>query len=103
MTAVHIAIDELVLHGVDGRDRDAIAEAVRLAIAAHLDASSIRARLPIVDGVDHLRAPDVTVPTAARGAQLGTGVGRAVAQAIGGDHTVESRRLESGQHQEHRR
>ena len=39
--AIHVTIDELVLHGVDRRDRDAIAEAIRQAIVEHVDAKAV--------------------------------------------------------------
>jgi hypothetical protein len=81
VTAVHISIDELVLHGVDRRDRDAIADAIRIAIAEHLDPSLVRARIASIGRADRLVAADVAVPSA-RAEAVGAGVGRAVAHAL---------------------
>jgi len=82
--AVHISIDELVLHGVTIRDRDAVADALRQAIASHLDASAVKARAATLSGLDRITAADVSVPVGAPPADIGVGAGRAVAQAIGG-------------------
>jgi hypothetical protein len=82
--AIHVTIDELVLHGVDRRDRDAIAEAIRQAI---------------VEGVSEAKTTDAartfTVRETAdvartftvrdsRPAKIGSGAGRAIAAVISG-------------------
>ena len=76
--AIHVTIDELVLHGVDRRDRDAIAEAIRQAIVEHVDAKAVAGHTAPADA-----ARTVTVRDH-RAAELGAGAGRAIASVVNG-------------------
>jgi hypothetical protein len=77
--AIHITIDELVLHGVDRRDRDAITDAIREAIAEHVRGSDIA---PAVPAAERVSRTFVAGELPARA--VGAGAGREIAAVING-------------------
>jgi hypothetical protein len=81
---VQITIDHLVLVGFDPRDREALSASIERAIAAHLDAASLRTHVATTTLVERVAAGDVGASTRAHRGDLGTRIGSAVARAIDG-------------------
>jgi hypothetical protein len=81
---VDVSIGELVLVGIDPRERHQVADAVERELAGRLSASSAAGLAAGDATIDRVRADDVVVPhdAASRGPALATGIGRSLATAI---------------------
>jgi hypothetical protein len=77
---LEVAIDELVLHGFDPRQRGAIAAALRTELAAALQGWSLAAGTRVT----HLEAGSFTMPAAAPPGVVGRGVARQISQLLHG-------------------
>jgi hypothetical protein len=83
---VDLSIDELVLVGFDPLDRHRIADAMERELAARLTAEQAFALATAGGSLDRIRAADVRVTSGAGlgAAAIWNGIGRSVADAIGG-------------------
>jgi hypothetical protein len=78
---IELHVEELVLHGVNPSDGQAVGEAVRAELSRLLTEQGLPAALLADSGVEVLRTEFTSAP-GARGATLGSGVARAVYRGL---------------------
>jgi hypothetical protein len=81
---IELVIDELVLHGIDARDRYAVADALRLELTRLLSTPGHLDSLQANSDVATLSLPQVTLPAGGQPASVGTEVAAAVYQGLPG-------------------
>jgi hypothetical protein len=79
---ISIDIDELVLVGIDPGDRGAVAAAVERELARRLSATELPAAFGSTTEISLIDAGELTAPSGASPAVLGTSIAQSVHQGI---------------------